>query len=388
MNKTYIMLKDVPVLEIEDYRCKILNYELLPISLRYPDVNYDDVMHGWTEKRTMNIGRTNAKKLLAGFRISQSNPYMIARLFHFASLSDCYWMKDAEETFTWEQVSLFENPWEKAVTSTALLGTNQTFRTLVQKVHTPEFTAQGMAAKAWIREADGLYLYKVGKKELPASGILDALHIPHVSYIEAENSSLEKIADRNHIDKIYKSGEKIVKCRIISSEETALVPWEDFQVYCSYHDKNEYDMVKEMDAANYYKMQIADYILGNEDRHGANFGFYMDNRSGKLQGLYPLMDHDHAFSEDEDILSQTSEQDETLQQAAYKAMNHAEVSFDNVLAMKKPEDLGDTQWKAVLGRCRELHQRMGMEEQLDEAMTSTTQEFDTLSMYVMMSRNV
>ena len=380
MNKTYIMLKDVPVLEIEDYRCKILNYELLPISLRYPDVNYDDVMHGWTEKRTMNIGRTNAKKLLVGFRISQSNPYMIARLFHFASLSDCYWMKDAEETFTWEQVSLFENPWEKAVTSTALLGTNQTFHTLVQKIHTPEFTAQGMAAKAWIREADGLYLYKVGKKELPASGILDALHIPHVSYIEAENSSLEKIADRNHIDKIYKSGEKIVKCRIISSEETALVPWEDFQVYCSYHDKNEYDMVKEMDAANYYKMQIADYILGNEDRHGANFGFYMDNRSGKLQGLYPLMDHDHAFSEDGDILSQTSEQDETLQQAAYKAMNHAEVSFDNVLAMKKPEDLGDTQWKAVLGRCRELHQRMGMEEQLDEAMTSTTQEIDTLSM--------
>ena len=363
MNKTYIMLKDVPVLEIEDYRCKILNYELLPISLRYPDVNYDDVMHGWTEKRTMNIGRTNAKKLLAGFRISQSNPYMIARLFHFASLSDCYWMKDAEETFTWEQVSLFENPWEKAVTSTALLGTNQTFRTLVQKIHTPEFTAQGMAAKAWIREADGLYLYKVGKKELPASGILDSLHIPHVSYIEAENSSQEKIADRNHIEKIYKSGEKIVKCRIISSEETALVPWEDFQVYCSYHDKNEYDMVKEMDAANYYKMQIADYILGNEDRHGANFGFYMDNRSGKLQGLYPLMDHDHAFSEDEDIPSQTSEQDETLQQAAYKAMNHAEVSFDNVLAMKKPEDLGDTQWKAVLGRCRELHQRMGMEEQ-------------------------
>ena len=34
------MLKDVPVLEIEDYRCKILNYELLPISLRYPEDVY------------------------------------------------------------------------------------------------------------------------------------------------------------------------------------------------------------------------------------------------------------------------------------------------------------------------------------------------------------
>ena len=48
--------------------------------------------------------------------------------------------------------------------------------------------------------------------------------------------------------------------------------------------------------------------------------------------------------------------------------------------MKKPEDLDDAQWDAVLQRCRELHQRMGMEEQLDEAMTSTTQEIDTLSM--------
>lgn len=30
---------------------------------------------------------------------------MIASLIHFASLSDCYGMKDSEETFTWEQVS-------------------------------------------------------------------------------------------------------------------------------------------------------------------------------------------------------------------------------------------------------------------------------------------
>ena len=84
MNKTYIMLKDIPVLEIENYRCKILNYELLPISLRYLDVNYDDVMHGWTENRTMNIGRTNAKKLLAGFHLSQD----ISFCFPFRLLLD------------------------------------------------------------------------------------------------------------------------------------------------------------------------------------------------------------------------------------------------------------------------------------------------------------
>lgn len=71
-------------------------------------------MHGWTENRIMNIGRINAKKLLAGFRLSRSNPYMISRLFRFTFLSDYYWMKDTGETFTRDQISLIENPLEKA----------------------------------------------------------------------------------------------------------------------------------------------------------------------------------------------------------------------------------------------------------------------------------
>lgn len=354
MNKLYIMLKDTPVLEIEQYNSRILNYGLLPISLRYPEVNYDDVMHGWTENRTMNIGKTNAKKLLAGFRISQSNPYMIARLFHFASLSDCYWMKEEDEPLTWDQVSLFRNPLERAVSATALMGVNGNFRPLLQKIHTPELTVQGMAAKAWIREEDGLYLYKVGKKELPASRILDALDIPHVVYREAEPERLNEIADRTHIDKIYSSGEKIVKCKIISSEETAIVPWEDFQVYCGYRDENEYDFIKSFDPENYYSMQIADYILGNEDRHGANFGFYMDNRNGELQGLYPLMDHDHAFSEDENIPSQSSEYDETLKQAAFRAMGAVKMNLEPVLRMEKPDHIEAAAWMKVQERCRNL----------------------------------
>lgn len=329
MNKTYIMLKDIPVLEIEDYRCKILNYGLLPISLRYPDVNYDDVMHGWTENRTMNVGRTNAKKLLAGFRLSQSNPYMIARLFHFASLSDCYWMKEADEKISWKDVSLFTNSLEKAVSASALLGISTSFSTITEKLHTPELTVQGMSAKAWIREDDGLYLYKIGKKELAASKILAALDIPHVIYEKADEKKLTELADPARINKIQESNEEIVKCRIISSEGTSILPWEDFQMYCAYHDMDEFSYVKEHDGEAYYSMQVADYILGNEDRHGANFGFFMDNETGTLLHLYPLMDHDHAFSNEKDIPSQCSEENETLKEAAIKALAHVKIDFQD-----------------------------------------------------------
>ena len=118
-------------------------------------------------------------------------------------------------------------------------------------------------------------------------------------------------------------------------------------------------------------MQVADYILVNEDRHGANFGFFMDNSNGKLQGLYPLMDHDHAFSEEKDIPSQTSEFDETLQEAAIKAVGHTEVKFDNVLKMDRPEELREKDWLTILERCRELKQEQKLHrycEQNEQSM--------------------
>lgn len=362
MNKTYIMLRNIPVLEIEDYRCKILNYGLLPISLRYPDVNYDDVMHGWTENRTMNVGRTNAKKLLAGFRLSQSNPYMIARLFHFASLSDCYWMKEADEKISWKDVSLFTNSLEKAVSASALLGISTSFSPITEKLHTPELTVQGMSAKAWIREGDGLYLYKIGKKELAASKILAALDIPHVIYEKADEKKLTELADPARINKIQENNEEIVKCRIISSEGTSILPWEDFQMYCAYHDMDEFAYVKEHDGEAYYSMQVADYILGNEDRHGANFGFFMDNETGTLLHLYPLMDHDYAFSNEKDIPSQCSEENETLKEAAINALAHVKIDFSELLKMDKPEELTDEQWTGVVDRTGELFREQILEK--------------------------
>ena len=142
------------------------------MNVRYEGIEFDDVMHGWTESRSLSIGRTNAKKILTGFGISQSNPYLTAKLFHFTSLTDCYWMKEEGDQAVWEDVSLFSNPLEKSVSSTALLGVPGYFKDRLQngmasvkpQIHTPELTAQGMSAKAWIREEDGIYLYKVGRR--------------------------------------------------------------------------------------------------------------------------------------------------------------------------------------------------------------------------------
>ena len=356
MEKTYIMLKDQPVLEIDNYTCRILDYNHLPYSLRYEDVNYDDVMHGWTEARTMSIGKTNAKKLLAGLKISQSNPYLIARICHFASLTDSYWLKEETEDISWDDVNLFKNPLEKAISSTSLLGV-PLGKLKSARIHTPEVTAQGMAAKAWIRTNSGLYMYKVGKKELAASQILDTLDIPHVRYEEVSIDELKNISDEVHIEKILRAGEKVVKSKIISSEEKALVPWEEFQMYCAYHDLDEFEEIEHIDSESYHLMQVADYILSNEDRHGANFGFFMDNKSGKIETLYPLMDHDHAFSDEPVIFSQTSEKEKTLEEAALESLKkiNQTIRFDRLFKLEKPEEIREEEWERILLNARKLN---------------------------------
>ena len=351
MNREYIMMKDTPVLEIDNYTCKILDFDKLPISLRYTDVNYDDVMHGWNETRTMNIGKTNGKKILSAFGISQNNPYLIARVCHFASLTDCYWLKEESENLSWKDINLFQNDFEKVITSAALFGVNARI-TISNRIHTPELTTQGVAAKAWVRESDHqLYLYKIGKIEIAASKILDTLGISHATYELSDMSSLYQLTDETRLQQIIEKGEMIVKSKIITSEKYSIVTWEDFSVFCDRNGKNPYKITLENYPDSYYDMQIADYILGNEDRHTANYGFYIENDTGKIIGMHPLMDHDHAFSND-NIISQTTEDNLTLKEAATLAIHHRELPFEKLLKMKMPIELSEMQWDGVIERTK------------------------------------
>lgn len=353
MEKIYIMLKNRPVLEINNYVCTILDYEHLPYSLRYEGINYDDVMNGWIKERIMNIDKANTKQILSGFSVRNPNPYKIAKKCYFTSLTDCYWMKLEKDPIQWKDVNLYHNSSNGKISAAALFGIAlQPIEN--QMIYTPELTNKGMSAKAWIRERSGLHLYKIGKKELAASEILGVLRIPHVKYSEVALDDLQKIADKQYIDKISNLDEKVVKSRIVSTEDISLIPWEDFQLFCSYHGIDEYDEVLRIDKEQYHLMQIADFILSNDDRCGTSFGFVMNNDSGKIGKLYPLMNHDQAFSSKNLIYSKTANERLTLKDSAFRSIPFVKVDLEQILKMDKPVVLTDKEWNRVVGNTKEL----------------------------------
>lgn len=350
----YLMAKDVPVLEISQGKCRVIKRELLPFSLRKDKMTLEDFYGTWVNSRAIQLSRTNSKMILNSMRVPQTNAFKICQTCHGASLSDMYWFKEDGEELDWKDVSLFRNDISRAMASTALVG--DVLREY-GKIHTPELTTQGVAAKAWVRSRGEMYLYKIGKKEIAASAILDTLGFTHVKYEKVDGKELDRVVTDKRRELIRALDERVVKCRLIASEERSLVSFEDFQLYCQANGKDAFEEVLRLDRRRYLEMQIADYILNNIDRHGANWGFFMDNASGKLEGLYPLMDHDQAFSDVEGMLSQTTKEEMDLETAAYLAQTELQADIRKVCRMEMPEGIGEAQWEQVQRRTLRLAEK-------------------------------
>lgn len=340
------MMKNTKVLETnKDGSIMIYEEKLLPFSLQKEDLTYEDFFFNWLSVRPLSIGRTNAKAILNNAGIPQ-NSLTIARICHGMNLSDCYWVKEREEDTSWDKDNLYDHDMDQLYADTALTG--KSHHLSKDKFHTPELTAQGVSAKCWIKENDGIYLYKVGRKELPASEILDVLGIDHVHYEKAEQ--LKEYLSKDRIKKIEDNGEIIVRSKLITNQQQGIIPFEEFAVWCANQEiDDEYEEAKRMDEKSYYEMQIADYILNNSDRHVGNWGFYFDVEENKLQGMYPLMDHDHSFDEEETLMSQTYE-GKTLLEAARIAQAQLNLPVKDILEIPKPEYLMDNEWEQVRKR--------------------------------------
>ena len=151
--------------------------------------------------------------------------------------------------------------------------------------------------------------------------------------------------------------EVIVHSRLFTLEDISLVTFEDFKIFCEAYELKPYKEAMKIDCKAYLKMQVADYILNNNDRHEQNWGFFMNNTTGKLTGYCPLFDHDHAFAGYEEVMSQTSEREQTLLEAASLALEKLEEDLTMLDEMRRPGFLSEKQWARVLKRKKKLEKR-------------------------------
>lgn len=281
----------------EDGRCTVNYPSFMPYNLYFESsddledrINNLNNFYYWCSSRVLTLDRKYAKEILkvigANQAVTDKDRAMIAVSYHGLSLTDVFWIRSVKEQVSFEELNLYKHSLSGAFADVSLRGKDITIQNAelfaIQDVAGDVGTA-GVAPKAWIRQNDGFCLLKNGDErdvdaELLASKITDCFDVDHVRYEE------------DHFDTV-----KVSKCKIITSKERSIVPYEFIDVYCTNRGINTLEYVLKKDRYSYYMMNIIDYLIGNTDRHWGNWGFFVDNKTNKLKGLYSLMDFNKSF---------------------------------------------------------------------------------------------
>lgn len=300
-----LKFQDIDVMEFNfsDNTYQIKNEKFLPVLLRgriienqtverLPAkeqinalVSNKDAMMDFFSSRSIDISRTNAKQILNTLGLPQELDRTNCMKIMFAckglSAADDYWFAESSSE-KWKDVNLRDNPLHETLAHIALFG--DTTVSITGKVRTPELTNQGAYPKAWERKNGKLYLHKgsrndhAAEQEVSTSHLLDCTNVPHVQYW------METI-----------EGKMVCTCECMCNDKVSIIPAHDFIRWNEHMKKNTLQRINQIDQENFNKMLIVDYLIANPDRHGKNWGFYMDAKSGDIISLHPLFDHNLSF---------------------------------------------------------------------------------------------
>lgn len=283
----------------KDGECNIINKDFMPFNLYFNTeddsisarINNLNNFYYWCSSRLLTLDRKYAKEILNSIgkkhAVTDKDRAEIAISYHGLSLTDIYWVKTDNENLYFADINLYQHSLSNSFVDVSLCGKQLTAKNsaLIKNADVAgDIGTSGVAPKAWVRKDDKFYLYKDGdirdvEAELLASKIIDCFDVKHVQYSEAEYDN-----------------QKVTACEIITSLDRSIVPMEHIEIYAANNDIDRLDLVMQHDAYSYYMMNIVDYLIGNTDRHWANWGFLVDNESNTLIRLYPLMDYNKAFN--------------------------------------------------------------------------------------------
>ena len=207
-------------------------------------------------------------------------------LTHCLSLTDTLWVKSDAENFTWKDVNLYENDFDRVISRLSFDG-NGLFG-IQMSTTSPELTTDGAYDKCWLNETDGIHLIKTGSEGARNTGL--------EPYSEVLASQVfEKLCDSVKYTLRRYDGKVVSDCKLFTSQEFGYRPISMF-----YKDKLSLpkllEIYREYNCEDAFRrMIVADCITMNSDRHFGNFGFLINNKTFERIGLNPCFDFNMAF---------------------------------------------------------------------------------------------
>lgn len=240
----------------------------------------------WISNRNYAKHKEHLQKWLHEWGIDNTVGFI--ELTHALSLNDSLWVKPETSSLTWEQVNLYTNDFTDVVSVTAF---ETGLHELKLSTTSPEFTSEGSFEKCWIKETDGIYLYKKGSSGFANAGL--------EAYSEYYASQLSGTLCRSFVpyELVQFKKSLVSRCKMFTTENEGFIPiykflnpdiiynYDDLLAFCAtYHCEEDFR-----------RMIILDAIIFNVDRHLGNFGFIVDNDTFRILRFAPVFDHNMAL---------------------------------------------------------------------------------------------
>lgn len=194
--------------------------ELLPLEFQtYGYTNQS--LASWIESRVAPVGRHHMEAILGA--VNLKNKFDVLLYCHGLSLNDTYWVKEGDDLVTFQDINLYDNPFDEALGWIAFTGLPSN---ISRNLSTPEFTTEGALPKYWQKlSSSNIILTKGG-----TSGYANAGGEP---YSEVIASIIAKKLNINAISYVIdKRNKKIVSIsKLFTSKQFGLITMNEYLKY-------------------------------------------------------------------------------------------------------------------------------------------------------------
>ena len=260
-------------------------FQELQWHVDYRPIGYK-TLAGFLERRKAPKHREHIQRLLERFGCDDLEGFL--NVTHAVSLNDTFWVKRTDQDICWDQTSLYRNEFDQLISEAAFDGSASSSEL---STTSPEFGTDGNYAKCWIREDDGIYLYKTGSSRYEIEPLSEFLA-----------SQLAKILCPSYVDydlDFYRD-KLISKCKLFTTENLGLAKAAGIFT----EDRTIPIMLRyfeELGSSDAFRrMCVLDTLTFNPDRHYGNFGVLFNTETMEPISMCPVFDNNRSLFPDLD----------------------------------------------------------------------------------------
>lgn len=295
----FLMHKNIEVCQLEILSDgKINKVNINSENISHMPIGTDNSLsklRSWWKEREIPKTRNNVKSALERLGYSSTSDILINNLG--LSLYDCYWIKPANTNLSWEDVNLFNNPFEDVfgdLTFNIERKVNIKDRTIFNSTSSP-----GELQKKWVIDSDNKRILIKGNYGLSYQQSINEVFACNLHKLQSFNN----FVDYSLVDIVLSDNRNGLGCSsyCFCNENVESISLSNvYNLSKKRNDESNYEHLKrqclllgvnEDDFIAYFDYLIlSDFLLTNVDRHLNNISLLRNPDSLKIIGFSPIYD--------------------------------------------------------------------------------------------------